>query len=46
MYRLNFYFKHNLPVKLLGYGLGTAENEDDAPPKGVIPDGPPNGVTE
>lgn len=35
-----------LPVRPLGYGHGTGENEEDAPPKGVIPDDPPKGVME
>eukprot|EP00069_Balaena_mysticetus_P002047 bmy_03985T0 len=28
------------------YELGTTENEEDAPPKGVTPEDPPNGVME
>lgn len=34
------------PVKLVGYELGTTENEEDAPPKGVTPEDPPKGVME
>ena len=33
-------------VKPGGYELGTTENEEDAPPKGVTPEDPPNGVME
>lgn len=36
----------NSPVKPAGNELGTTENEEDAPPKGVTPEDPPNGVME